>query len=100
MRTHLNRPIPGRSALQSVLAPILLGAVCWLYSLPAQAQGLAENVQLSFGALVAPASGSDTWTIDLSDTGSGTAEFVSGTTLTGDYTVTKGSGPPSRLRRK
>ena len=97
MRTYLDSPIPRRSALQSVLAPLLLGAVCWLYSPPAQAQGLAENVQLGFGALVAPPSGSETWTIDLSDTGSGTAEFVGGTTLTGDYTVTKGSGPPRTI---
>ena len=73
------------------------GAVCWLYAPPAQAQDLTENVQLSFGILVAPGSGSETWTIDLSDTGSGTAEFVGGTTLTGDYEVRKGSGPPRTI---
>ncbi len=93
MRTYLNSPVPRPSALRSVLAPLLLGAVCWLFAPPAQAQTLTENVQLSFGTVVAPASGSVTWTIDLNDSGSGTAEFLGGTTLTGDYTVKKGTGP-------
>lgn len=93
MQTHPNSPVPRHSALQSAIAPLLLGAVCWLYAPLAQAQTLTENVQLTFGTLVAPASGSDTWTIDLNDSGSGTATFVGGTTLTGDYRVRKGSGP-------
>ena len=68
--------------------------LCWLYAPPAQAQTLTLNVQLDFGTLVQPSAGSETWTVDLNDTGSGTAEFVSEPTLTGDYEVRKGSGPP------
>ena len=97
MRTYLNSPVPRHSALRNAIAALLLGAVCWVYAPPAPAQGLSENVQLDFGVLVAPGSGSETWTIDLNDSGSGTAEFVGGTTLTGDYTVTKGGGAPAPI---
>jgi hypothetical protein len=54
-------------------------------------------VQLQFGTLVQPSAGSETWTMDLNDTGSGTATFAGGITLTGEYVVKKGSGPGSTI---
>ncbi|MEE9278858.1 MAG: DUF4402 domain-containing protein [Myxococcota bacterium] len=71
----------------------MLGAACLLGSPAALAQTLEETVQLQFGTLVQPSAGSETWTIDLNDTGSGTATFVGGVTLTGEYLVRKGGGP-------
>lgn len=98
MFARRDRPISGPRTIsraiglfQSVVG-VLVAAAC-LVALPADAQTLTETVQLQFGTLVQPSAGSETWTIDLSDTGSGTATFVGGTTLTGEYEVRKGPGP-------
>jgi hypothetical protein len=81
------------SARVRYVVPALLGAACLLAPLPSHAQTLTENVQLQFGTVLKPTAGSVTWTIDLNDVGSGTASFVKGPTLTGDYLVKRGGGP-------
>ncbi len=83
---------PARSAVGHAAPLLLLGALCLLASPSAQAQTLTENVQLQFGTVIKPAAGSVTWTIDINDGGSGSADFVKGPTLTGDYLVKKGAG--------
>lgn len=74
-------------------ALFLLGAACLLAPRLSHAQTLTETVQLQFGTILKPTAGSVTWTIDLSDGASGTASFIKGPTLTGDYLVKKGTGP-------
>ncbi len=81
------------SARGRYAALFILGAACLLAPLTSHAQTLAETVQLQFGTILKPTAGSVTWTIDLSDGASGTASFIKGPTLTGDYLVRKGSGP-------
>ncbi len=86
----------GCYALLRAAAPFLLGAACLLTSVPARAQTLTETIQLAFGNVVHP-SGSVSWAMDLSDTGSGTATPAGGITLTGEYLVQKGPGPNRSL---
>ncbi len=92
MSRHRSTRSPRVWAPLRVLGAVLLGTACWLIPFLVQAQTLTRNVQLEFGILIEPAAGSENWTIDLNDTGSGTATSVGGTTLTGDYTVRKGPG--------
>lgn len=60
-------------------------------------QTLTEQTQVQWGTLVEPTSGSETWTIDTSDGGSGTATQVAGPNLSGDYLIKKGTGPNRTL---
>jgi hypothetical protein len=60
-------------------------------------QTLGKEIQLEFGKLVEPYSGSETWTVDTSDSGSGTATQVSGPNVSGEYRIKKGGGADSPL---